>query len=154
MNQMYIWTNGIVRTIAAEALRSAAWSAFVTPFGSPGFVSKPYSVIQIGVDLRPNHWLRWSSKVGSCVRLTFGKRTFCFGPKPSAEYGWCDHASNFSFGLTVESSCAKVPGASDSWSPGLPSTWPCPRGDVSPMPIFAFGLPALMPAYPARYSVA
>src|SRR5437773_6577730 len=106
MNQTYIVTYGHLCTIATDCLRYATCCAGVTPFGSPGFVSKPYSVIQIGVDLRPNHLFSASSKVGSWGRLTFGKRTFCVGPKPSAEYGWCDHASNFSFGLTVESSCA------------------------------------------------
>ena len=88
MNQTYICTYGMFRTIAIDCFRYAACCAGVTPFGSPGFVSNPYSVIQIGVDLRPNHWLRWSSKVGSCVRLTFGKATLAPGPWPSPEYGW------------------------------------------------------------------
>src|SRR5881392_1543138 len=102
MNQMNIWTYGHFRTIATESLRSAdCWSG-VTPAGSPGFVSKPYSVIQIGVEVRPNHSFSFCSKVGICGRLTFGNRTFCVGPKPRAEYGWCDHASNCSFGFTVE----------------------------------------------------
>ena len=65
-----------------------ACCASVTPVGSPGFVSLPYSVIQTGMFLRPNHVSIDVSNCGSEVRATFGHSTFCVGlPFTGTGYG-------------------------------------------------------------------
>ena len=50
----------------------AACCASVTPFGSPGFVSFPYSVTQTGMFLRPNHLSRSFSNCFIVLKATFG----------------------------------------------------------------------------------
>ena len=52
--------------------RYAACCASVTPAGSPGFVSLPYSVIQTGTFLRRNAVSRSFSNRGIVVNVTFG----------------------------------------------------------------------------------
>src|SRR3954447_3207716 len=47
-NQMNIWMFGSFFAIVRACFAYADCLAVVTPFGSPGFVSWPYSVIQIG----------------------------------------------------------------------------------------------------------
>src|SRR5439155_20764174 len=96
MNQMNMCTYSLRCTYAITCFVYADCFAAVTPFGSPGLVSKPYSVIQILMNLRLNHCCSFFSKVGICPRLTFGQATFAFGPWPRPEYGWCAQASNLS----------------------------------------------------------
>src|SRR3954451_903351 len=47
-NQMNIWMFGSFFAIVSACRAYADCFAVVTPFGSPGFVSWPYAVIQIG----------------------------------------------------------------------------------------------------------
>ena len=76
---MNIWTRGSFFAIAIACGMYAACCASVTPFGSPGFVSLPYSLIQIGMFLRPNQPSSDFSNCGSDVSATFGHLTFCVG---------------------------------------------------------------------------
>ena len=70
--------------------RYDACCAYVTPFGSSGRVSCPYSVSQIGMFFRPNHLSRLTPNLGSVVIETFGQRTICVGGWFAGdEYGWC-----------------------------------------------------------------
>src|ERR671919_2845810 len=76
-----------------------------------GFVSCPYSVIQTGTFLRPNQVSRDFSNVGRLARLTFGHRIFWVGLiDGEVGYGWCAQASNLSFGRSLLSSSANLPG--------------------------------------------
>src|SRR5436189_3171343 len=114
-----------------------------TPCASPGFVSWPYSVIQIGT-LRWNELLSVFSNCGNVESVTFGYRTFWSGGRlGDVGYGWCAHASNLRPG-TLPSSRANVPGAMLALLPlrGLSR----PRAEVSPIATWADGLPALIPA--------
>ena len=61
-----------LRAIASAWGMYAACCASVTPFGSPGFVSLPYSVIQIGMFLRRNAASRSFSNRGMLISVTFG----------------------------------------------------------------------------------
>ena len=64
-------------TVSACFAYAACWAS-VTPCGSPGFVSWPYSVIQTGTAWW-NHFFRSCSNVGSVESVTFGKRTASSG---------------------------------------------------------------------------
>jgi hypothetical protein len=117
----------------------------VTPFGSPGFVSLPYSVIQIGMFFRPNHLSRSRSNLGSVLNATFGYRTFWPGPwLTGTGYGCCAHASNLSRLFAWARSRANVPGVTESVAPALRRSRPF--DEVSPIATSALGLPALIPA--------
>ena len=122
----------------------AACCASVTPSGSPGFVSWPYSVIQIGMFLRWNHESIDVSNRGSDDSETFGHFTFWLGFwKTGYGYGWCAHASNLSRGFAFATSCANMPGDTVSELPASGLSRPC--DDVSPIATSAFGFPDLMP---------
>ena len=96
----------------------AAWVAYDTPNVSSGRVWWPYSVIQIGTDLRLNHAFRLSSKRGSEASETFGHFTTCDGGEFGLNgYGWCDQASNFSRGFAFATSSANLPGECVGRSP-------------------------------------
>src|SRR4051794_17744134 len=71
VNQTNICTFGSLRAIVNACFAYAACFAVVTPRGSPGFVSWPYSVIQTGT-ARWNQRLRSVSNFGSVERVTFG----------------------------------------------------------------------------------
>ncbi len=130
---------------------AACWAS-VTPFGSPGFVSWPYSVIQIGMFFRPNHLSSDVSNCGSDERVTFGHLTFCVGFRLTGNgYGCWAHASNFSLLFAFATSSANFPGDTLSVPVFFLSF---PVDEVSPTATSAFGLPALIPAYPAAASLA
>jgi hypothetical protein len=117
------------------------------PFFSPsGFVSWPYSVIQIRDFLLPlNHLSSDFSKRGSDESETFGQSTLCVGFRYcGVGYGWCAHASNLSRGLACATSCAKRPGECVSDWPFTSLSRPCV--EVSPIATFARELPFLIPA--------
>ena len=117
----------------------------MTPFGSPGFVSLPYSVTQTGMFFRPNHLSRSFSNCAIVLKVTFGYRTFWFGPwLTGTGYGCCAQASNLSFLFACARSLANVPGRVESVAPFLFTSRPL--DEVSPIATSAFGLPALMPA--------
>ncbi len=130
----------------------AACVEYGMPSLSSGRVSYPYSVTQIGTDLRLNHVFRLSSNFGSDVRETFGHLRTCEGGAVGrVGYGWCDHASNLSLGFAFATSSANLPG---EWIGRTPVALSLPRADVSPIATFDCGLPALIPAYPAAASFA
>ena len=70
-NHTNICTFGSFFAIVSACLAYADCFAVVTPFGSPGFVSWPYSVIQIGT-VRWNDVFSCFSKSGSVDSVTFG----------------------------------------------------------------------------------
>jgi len=101
-------------------------------------------VIQIGVDLRWKNVLSSVSKRGSDASETFGHFTSCVGLLFGLDgYGWCAQASNLSLGFAFATSSANLPGECVSDTPGTRRSRP--RADVSPMAIFASGLPDLIP---------
>ena len=103
--------------------------------------------------LRPNHVSRDVSNFGSEVRATLGHSTFCVGFWfTGTGYGCCAQASNLSFLFALATSWANVPGRTESLAP--PTFLSRPLEDVSPIATSAFGLPALIPAYPAAASLA
>src|SRR3954464_2718069 len=71
VNQMNIWTFVSFRAIVSACLAYDAWSEVLMPLGCAGFVSWPYSVIQIGTD-RWNSCFRPFSNVGIVESVTFG----------------------------------------------------------------------------------
>ena len=76
MNQTNISTRGSARTmVIAWRTYDACW-ARVTPAGSAGRVSCPYSVIQIGMPRRLNQTSSDFSNCGSEASETLGQRTF------------------------------------------------------------------------------
>src|SRR6187551_1089634 len=116
-----------------------------TPAGSPGFVSWPYSVIQIWTPLRLNQTSSDFSKRGSEASETFGQRTSWVGFMLTGYgYGWCAQASNFSRGFAFATSCAKRPGECVPDWPRSALSRPC--DEVSPIATCAFEFPALIPA--------
>src|SRR5438093_8136660 len=149
MNQMNIWTRGsfFAKLIAVAVYARCCES--VTPRGSPGFVSWPYSVIQIGIPLRWNHVSSEVSKRGSDGSVTLGQRTrwsgFMFG---TVGYGWWAQASNLSLGSAFATNSANLPGERLALTPRRSLSRP--RAEVSPIATCAALLPALMPAYVAR----
>src|SRR5690242_1629436 len=70
VNQTNIWMFGSAFAIDNACFAYFACTAVVTPCGSPGFVSWPYSVIQIGT-ARWNHLFRSFSNWGSVDSVTF-----------------------------------------------------------------------------------
>ena len=71
-NQTNMSTRASFRAIAIACGMYAACCASVTPFGSPGFVSLPYSVIQIRMPLRRKATSRSFSNRGMLMSVTFG----------------------------------------------------------------------------------
>src|SRR3990170_5175528 len=111
------------------------------PSESGGWVWWPYSVIQIGVDLRLNQVFRLVSKRGNDVSDTFGHWTSWFGLELGFDgYGWCAQAANLRFGLAFATSSANLPG---EWSGRSPPGRSLPRADASPMAARAQGVPGL-----------
>ena len=107
---------------------------------------------QIGTDLRLNHVFRLASNLGSEARETLGHFTTWEGGELGTDgYGWCDHASNLSFGLAFATSSANLPG---EWMGRMPVALSLPRADVSPIATSERGLPALIPEYAAAASFA
>jgi len=80
---MNICTFGSLRAIPSACFAYAACVERLTPFRSPGFVSWPYSVIQIGTVFL-NHVCRSFSNFGIVESVTFGYRTFSVGLAPGA----------------------------------------------------------------------
>ena len=70
-NQTNICTLGSAFATVSACLAYLACVAVETPFGSPGFVSWPYSVIQTGT-VRWNADFSVFSKVGSVDSVTLG----------------------------------------------------------------------------------
>ena len=149
MNQTNICTRGsCCANLTAIRAYAACW-AFETPFGSPGRVSWPYSVIQIGVAWWWNHASIDVSKRWSFDSVTFGQSTFWSGRSHGdVGYGCCAQASNRSLGSACASSSANLAGETDPDTPAR--TWLRPRADVSPIATSACGLPALIPVHAAR----
>src|SRR3970040_471303 len=93
----------LARAIACE--RDCARGVHGMPSESGGWVWWPYSVIQIGVDLRLNQVFRLVSKRGRDISDTFGQRTTCVGFEFGLDgYGWCAQAANLRFGLAFATS--------------------------------------------------
>ena len=112
----------------------------------------PYSVIQIGTDLRLNQVFSSASKRGSRASDTFGHLTRCVGGEFGLNgYGWCDQASNLRRGFAFATSSANVPGV---WLGRRPVGLSLPRADVSPIATSACRFPALIPVYAAAASFA
>ena len=85
---------GLAFAIAIDCLTYAACFAKWMPNVS-GFVSWPYSVTQIGTDVRLKSCFRFACRVGSEPSVTFGQRTFCDGLRFGVNgYGWCEYALN------------------------------------------------------------
>ena len=98
---------------------------------SSGRVWWPYSVIQIGTDLRLNHVFRLASNRGSDASETLGHFTICEGGDVgTVGYGWCDQASNLSLGFAFATSSANLPG---EWVGRIPVALSLPRAEVSPI---------------------
>src|SRR2546423_12298382 len=103
----------------------------------------PYSVIQIGVDLRWNHVFSDRSSFGIVVSATFGQRTTCSGRwRGSGGDGGCATAANLSRGAAFATSWGDLPGDSVSWRPF--TRLARPRAEVSPRPTSASPVPALV----------
>ena len=142
---MNIGTRGSFFAMSIACVTYDACCASVTPVGSPGFVSFPYSVIQTGMFLRPNHLSIDVSNCGSEVSATFGHSTFCVGlPFTGTGYGWWAQASNLRCLFALATPSANVPGRTESVAPALGLLRPFE--EVSPIATSAFELPALIPA--------
>ena len=95
-NQMNIGTNGSREAIEIDCRMYAACFAY----GMPSAAWCPYSVIQIGTDLRSDNLFSSVSKRGSRASDTFGHLTRWLGGKLGLDgYGWCDQASNLRRGF-------------------------------------------------------
>ena len=150
---MNIWIRGSFFASPIACVRYAACCDSVTPFGSPGFVSLPYSVIQIGMFFRLNEASRSFSNWPIVENVTFGYFVFWVGACATGNgYGCCAQASNLSRGFALATSFMNVPGRTVSVCPA--TILSRPFDEVSPIATCAVAFPALMPAYPAAASFA